>query len=57
MLMLVLFHGFMGVRTVVDDYTRGGAADGADDGLYLLGARPLRDGHDRRHDRCQIPAG
>ena len=37
MLMLVLFHGFLGMRTVVLDYTRGGARTLLLSGLYLLG--------------------
>jgi succinate dehydrogenase / fumarate reductase membrane anchor subunit len=36
LLMLVLFHGFMGVRTVVVDYTRGGLRVGLLTVLYLL---------------------
>ena len=37
LLMLVLFHAFMGVRTVVADYTRGGARTAVLMGLYLVG--------------------
>jgi succinate dehydrogenase / fumarate reductase, membrane anchor subunit len=37
MLMLVLFHGFMGMRIVVGDYTRGGTRLVLMTGLYLLG--------------------
>jgi succinate dehydrogenase / fumarate reductase, membrane anchor subunit len=37
MLMLVLFHGFMGMRIVVSDYTRGGTRLALMTGLYLLG--------------------
>ncbi|HKG56394.1 MAG TPA: hypothetical protein VKA85_04040 [Candidatus Limnocylindrales bacterium] len=36
LLMMVLFHGFMGVRTVVADYTRGGVRTAILMGLYLL---------------------
>jgi succinate dehydrogenase / fumarate reductase membrane anchor subunit len=36
MLMLVLFHAFMGMRTVVGDYTRGGLRTAVMGGLYLL---------------------
>jgi len=36
LLMMVLFHGFMGVRTVVADYTRGGVRTAMLMGLYLL---------------------
>ena len=36
LLMLVLFHGFMGVRTVVVDYARGGARLLILSALYLL---------------------
>ncbi len=36
MLMLVLFHAFMGMRTVVADYTRGGARTLVMTTLYLL---------------------
>jgi succinate dehydrogenase / fumarate reductase, membrane anchor subunit len=36
LLMLVLFHGFMGVRTVVVDYARGGAQLLILSALYLL---------------------
>jgi succinate dehydrogenase / fumarate reductase membrane anchor subunit len=36
LLMMVLFHGFMGVRTVIGDYTRGGVRTGLTMGLYLL---------------------
>jgi succinate dehydrogenase membrane anchor subunit len=36
LLMLVLFHGFMGVRTVVIDYVRGGARLLTLSALYLL---------------------
>ena len=36
MLMLVLFHAFMGMRTVVTDYTRGGARTLVMTTLYLL---------------------
>jgi succinate dehydrogenase / fumarate reductase membrane anchor subunit len=37
MLMLVLFHGFMGIRIVIGDYTRGGARVVLTMALYLLG--------------------
>jgi succinate dehydrogenase / fumarate reductase membrane anchor subunit len=37
LLMLVLFHAFMGVRTVVADYTRGGVRTAVLMGLYLVG--------------------
>jgi succinate dehydrogenase / fumarate reductase membrane anchor subunit len=37
LLMMVLFHGFMGVRIVVVDYTRGGRRSALLMGLYLLG--------------------
>jgi succinate dehydrogenase / fumarate reductase membrane anchor subunit len=36
LLMMVLFHAFMGVRTVVGDYTRGGARTALLTSLYLL---------------------
>jgi succinate dehydrogenase / fumarate reductase membrane anchor subunit len=36
LLMLVLFHSFLGVRTVITDYVRGGARTGLLTGLYLL---------------------
>jgi succinate dehydrogenase / fumarate reductase membrane anchor subunit len=36
MLMLVLFHGFMGMRTVVSDYTNGGTRVAVTTGLYVL---------------------
>ena len=36
LLMLVLFHAFMGVRTVVVDYARGGVRLLLLSGLYLL---------------------
>jgi len=38
MLMLVLFHGFMGMRIVVADYSSGGARVALTTGLYVLGA-------------------
>ena len=37
LLMMVLFHGFMGVRTVVVDYAAGGRRSALLMGLYLLG--------------------
>jgi succinate dehydrogenase / fumarate reductase membrane anchor subunit len=37
MLMLVIFHGFMGIRIVIGDYTRGGARMVLTMALYLLG--------------------
>lgn len=37
MLMLVLFHAFMGMRTVVADYTHGGVRTLIMTTLYLLG--------------------
>jgi succinate dehydrogenase / fumarate reductase, membrane anchor subunit len=37
MLSLVLFHAFMGMRTVIADYTRGGMRSVLLGGLYLLG--------------------
>jgi succinate dehydrogenase / fumarate reductase, membrane anchor subunit len=36
MLTLVIFHSFMGVRTVVGDYTRGGVRVALTMGLYVL---------------------
>ena len=36
MLMLVLFHAFMGMRTIVIDYLHGGARTVVLSGLYLL---------------------
>ena len=36
MLMLVLFHGFMGMRIIVVDYTRGGTRTVLITSLYLL---------------------
>jgi succinate dehydrogenase / fumarate reductase membrane anchor subunit len=36
MLSMVIFHSFMGVRTVVGDYTRGGARAALTMGLYAL---------------------
>lgn len=35
MLTFVIFHGFMGLRTVVHDYTRGGVRTALTMGLYL----------------------
>jgi succinate dehydrogenase / fumarate reductase, membrane anchor subunit len=37
MLVLVLFHAFMGVRTVLGDYTRGGTRSVLTMLLYLIG--------------------
>lgn len=37
MLMLVLFHAFMGMRVVVGDLTKGGLRTALLGGLYLLG--------------------
>lgn len=37
MLMLVLFHGFMGMRIVVTDYSSGGVRVALTTGLYVLG--------------------
>ena len=37
MLMLVLFHSFLGVRVVVRDYVKGGRRTALLMGLYLLG--------------------
>ncbi len=37
MLMLVLFHAFMGVRTVIGDYTSGGLRTALTMLLYLVG--------------------
>lgn len=37
MLTLVQFHAFMGMRTIVADYTRGGLRTVLLSGLYLLG--------------------
>jgi succinate dehydrogenase / fumarate reductase membrane anchor subunit len=36
MLSLVIFHSFMGVRTVVGDYSRGGLRTALTMGLYVL---------------------
>jgi succinate dehydrogenase / fumarate reductase membrane anchor subunit len=36
MLSLVIFHSFMGVRTVVGDYSRGGVRTALTMGLYVL---------------------
>ena len=36
LLMMVLFHAFMGVRTVIGDYTHGGVRATLTMGLYLL---------------------
>jgi succinate dehydrogenase membrane anchor subunit len=36
LLMLVLFHSFLGVRTVVTDYVKGGARTAVLTGLYLV---------------------
>jgi len=36
LLMMVLFHAFIGVRTVVADYAQGGARTALMTGLYLL---------------------
>lgn len=36
MLLFVVFHAFMGVRTIVGDYTRGGLRTVITMGLYLL---------------------
>ena len=38
LLQLVLFHSFMGVRTVVSDYVKGGGRTAVLMGLYLLAA-------------------
>jgi succinate dehydrogenase / fumarate reductase membrane anchor subunit len=38
MLMLVLFHAFMGMRIVIGDYARGGVRTLLVSGLYLLAA-------------------
>ncbi len=38
LLMLVLFHSFLGVRTVVGDYIKGGARTALMTGLYLTAA-------------------
>ncbi len=38
LLMLVLFHSFLGVRTVVGDYVKGGARTALMTGLYLVAA-------------------
>jgi succinate dehydrogenase / fumarate reductase, membrane anchor subunit len=37
MLAFVVFHAFMGLRTIVQDYTHGGARTAMTMGLYLLG--------------------
>jgi len=37
MLMLVLFHGFMGMRIVVTDYSSGGTRVALTTGIYILG--------------------
>jgi succinate dehydrogenase / fumarate reductase membrane anchor subunit len=37
MLVFVLFHAFMGVRTVIGDYTSGGARSTLTMALYLVG--------------------
>ena len=37
LLMMVLFHAFMGVRTVLSDYVKGRARSASLMGLYLLG--------------------
>ena len=36
MLLFVVFHAFMGLRTIVGDYTRGGLRTAITMGLYLL---------------------
>ena len=36
MLLFVCFHAFMGLRTIVQDYTRGGLRTALTMGLYLL---------------------
>lgn len=38
LLMMVLFHGFMGVRIVITDYAKGGLRTALLMALYLLGA-------------------
>ena len=38
LLMTVLFHSFMGVRTVVGDYVKGGSRTAVMMGLYVLAA-------------------
>ena len=48
MLSMVLFHAFMGVRVVLQDYTSGGAEDRPHDGPLPGGPRPVRDGDDGR---------
>ena len=54
MLAFVVFHAFMGLRTVVRDYTGGGVRTVLTMALYLLAHRPVRDGHDRRRSRCRV---
>ena len=59
MLTFVLFHAFMGVRTVIGDYTSGGRADLPDDAAVPHRHRPVLHGHHGRHDppdRRQVPA-
>ena len=38
MLMLVLFHAFMGMRVVIGDYSKGGVRTALLSGLYILAA-------------------
>ena len=50
MLTFVLFHAFMGVRTVIGDYTSGGLRTLPHDAPVPRRHRPVRHGHDgRRH--------
>ena len=48
MLVFVLFHAFMGVRTVIGDYTAGRHALHADPGAVSRRPGPARDGHHGR---------
>ena len=47
MLAFVIFHGFMGLRTVVGDYTQRRRPDRDHDGPLPRRDRPVRAGHDR----------
>ena len=50
MLIFVVFHAFMGMRTVVAGLHEGRRPHRAHDGALHRRDRPVRDGHDRRHD-------
>ena len=57
LLMLVLFHAFMGVRTVIVDYAAGRTAPDPRPRPVPDRARPVRPGHQRRHHAARRPEG